>query len=397
MTSKRKSKRANLARKIIRELLALAFWAHAVYLSGLFPKINIPPGDWPRYALNSLLILFIVNYSLFSDNGWWSVLFDAIYIYFLPFIYAGRVFWAFGKLLHKHAKATIIWEAPRLISGKDATAQAANETAPGAQSGESNDRSISSRVPRLFLKFAFLWSLLILSVNWKPFLVAAIICCLIGVAKAILALWLVFSGGSNWVDNLEQRFAQKINELVQQLITSDLELNPEQTRNAANSIKLYRSLLNFITANSATLNRWAFTISLVITVPFYCYVSFLFSCVYFGISKIADLNFSFGNAVVDSLFMPFAWSALPQNLSIRFIGGIQATFVAIAGYNILFRHLGSRLDKITNAASRLLDPIEQDELKMRIRHLEEHLPKTPPPVRGLIDRDKSTKKSRKKR
>jgi hypothetical protein len=72
--------RVNNARRMIREALALAFWTHAIYLSGFLPDLHIFAGNWPRYVLNSLLVIFIVNYSLFTENGWWSVIFDAIYI-----------------------------------------------------------------------------------------------------------------------------------------------------------------------------------------------------------------------------------------------------------------------------------------------------------------------------
>ncbi len=100
----------------------------------------------------------------------------------------------------------------------------------------------------------------------------------------------------------------------------------------------------------------------VISIPFYCYISLLFSCMYFGIAKISGLNFPIQQALVDSLFMPFAWSSLPPNLLIKLIAGMQATCVSIIGYNILFRHIGNRLVTITKAAMKLRDPLGADPL-----------------------------------
>jgi hypothetical protein len=141
-------------------------------------------------------------------------------------------------------------------------------------------------------------------------------------------------------------------------------------RNAFNALKLYGAVLNFISDNSAVLASWAFTISVVVSVPFYCYVSFLFSCVYFGIAKVAALRLTLPEAFVDSLFMPFAWSALPANLPIRFIGGLQATCVSIVGYNILFRHLGNQLDRIAKAADSLHHPLVDESFKLGMGRVE---------------------------
>jgi len=151
--------------------------------------------------------------------------------------------------------------------------------------------------------------------------------------------------------------------------------NLEEIRQAINGLKLYRSVFNFITDNTTTLASWAFTFSVLISIPFYCYISLLFSCIYFGIGKMADLNFPLSKAFVDSLFMPFAWSDLPANLTIRFVAGLQATCVSIIGYNILFRHIGNRLDKITKVAMKLHDPLKSELFRTKLNEVEVTLSK----------------------
>jgi hypothetical protein len=377
-TKKENSKGTILTRRIIRHGLGVAFWIHAVYVLGFFPLPASPVLDLPRYLFNTILVIFIINYSIFSENGWWSVTVDLVYIYFLPFIYLGKLLWWSSRLFYKDLKSRIVWQSPGLIYERVVPQPAApKEEEKSSKEGDSESvvTGLAARVVRVFLKFALLWSLLILTVNWKPFLVLAIAVTFIGAAKAIWILWDIFSGGTGWVDKAETRLSAQIKALIEQINQWDESRDPESIKKAINGLKFHRSLYNFITDNTAILTKWAFTLSLVVSVPFYCYLCFLFSCVYFGIGKLVSLDLSFPNAFVDSLFMPFAWSALPANLLIRFIGGIQATCIAVMGYNILFRHLGSRLDKITAAASKLHNPFEEEMLRLRMQKVEESLAK----------------------
>lgn len=362
-----------MARKIIREILGLAFWLHALYISGLISLPVLGPPELLRYIYNSLLVVFIVNYSLFTDNGWWSVIFDLIYIYFLPFIYVGRFSWWVIGTFYKNFKTQIVWQYPRLITIRPAAIALSTQAKIPTKDATKEDLtevSFYQRMPRLVLKFALLWSLLILSVNFKPFLTLAVVITLIGAAKAIWSLWGLFSGGSSWVDTMEDRFAVKIKDLISQIMQWDETSTPDEITKTINGLKFYGSAFNFITENTTILTKWAFGLSLLVSVPFYCYISFLFACVYFGIGKIANIDFSLSNAFVDSLFMPFAWSALPANIPLRFIAGLQATCVTIIGYNILFRHLGNRLEKIRRAAVNLHDPFQNDLLRAKISRAE---------------------------
>jgi hypothetical protein len=346
---------------------------HAVFITGLVSLPNIANPDLLRYVYNSLLVVFIINYSLFSDRGWWSVLFDLGYIYFLPFTYAGRLFWWVTRSSAKSFKSKIIWQNPQLIT-RPVSIVAPVKT-PTASKIDKDDKesakiNVYHRIARLFFKFAILWSVLILTVNSKIFLSLAVFVTALGASRAIFNLWGLFSGTSTWVDKTETVLANKIAELTTQIDRWDGRSNPDVITQAVNSLKLYRSVLNFIADNTNILASWAFTASILISIPFYCYISLLFSCMYFGIAKISGLNFPLQEAFVDSLFMPFAWSALPSNLLIRFVAGLQATSVMIIGYNILFRHIGNRLDRITKVAAKLRDPFRGDTFITKLSQVE---------------------------
>lgn len=360
-------------RRTIREALALAFWFHALYMFGLI-RLPIPATpDFLRYAFNGLLILFIVNYSLFTDNGWWSVFFDLGYIYFLPLVYAGRLCGRMWKFSFKSFKSKLVWQNPRLLPMPTVIAAKAATTATqkaSADTKESPKVQFHHRLARLFFKFAALWAILVLTVNAKPFLLLAIAVALIGALKAIANLWVIFSVPSNWIDKLETNLATQIQSQIKTLLEWDGTSGSTDIRNTFNILRLYGAIFNFVRDNSAILTSWAFSISVVVSVPFYCYISFLFSCVYVGIAKAAALQMTLPEAIVDSLFMPFAWSALPSNLAIRFIGGLQATCITIIGYNVLFRHLGNQLDRIAKAADSLHDPFVDESFNVKMSRVE---------------------------
>ena len=59
---------AHPVRKIIREILAIAFWMHAVYILHFINLHNSNISSLPRYLYNFALILFILYYSFFSKR-----------------------------------------------------------------------------------------------------------------------------------------------------------------------------------------------------------------------------------------------------------------------------------------------------------------------------------------
>jgi hypothetical protein len=373
---------------------------HAIYITGLLPLWGTANPDLPRYTYNALLLAFIVNYSLFTDRGWWSVLFDLFYIYFLPFIYAGRTLWFVTALFARNFKSKIIWENPQLINQPAKVIPQAHDTQASkaiVNAKESARITIYDRLARMILKYSLLWCLLILTVNSKLFLWFAVAVTALGASRAILNLWGLFSGGSSWVDKVETSLGNKITELTAQIDRWDGVSDPEVIRQAINGLKLYRSVFNFIAENTAILTSWAFTASIAISIPFYCYISILFACTYFGIAKVSGANLPLQEAFVDSLFMPFAWSALPPNLLIRFVAGLQATCVSIIGYNIMFRHIGNRLERITKAATKLRSPFQSDPLPAKISKAEVALTKRDAQGANPFGNGKYLGKKRKKR
>jgi hypothetical protein len=60
---------------------------------------------------------------------------------------------------------------------------------------------------------------------------------------------------------------------------------------------------------------------------------------------------------------------------LRFVAGLQAIFVTVIGWNIFFRHLGNRIEKITASARRLNAPFQEEAFRRRLKQIEESLAK----------------------
>jgi hypothetical protein len=180
---------------------------------------------------------------------------------------------------------------------------------------------------------------------------------------------------------VKDAFAKLIEGFISVITQWDESSGIDDVKKAANSLKLYASVLNFIADNRVLLSRWAFAIAIGISIPFYCYISFLFSCVYYGIGKLQGITFPWPRALLDSLYIPFAWTDLPDSFPIRLIAGLHAIVIGFLGWNLFARHLGERLEHITVAASQLRGPLQDEAVKVRLSKIGEILsPNNMPPA-----------------
>jgi hypothetical protein len=196
-----------------------------------------------------------------------------------------------------------------------------------------------------------------------------------GSMSAFRALWTIFSAESDGTLKIEEVLQKVIKIHLDKIVNWDGLSGHEDIKGQLNSLKLYESVFSFIHDNRLGFLKWSFAVSLAISVPFYIYMSYLFACSYVGIGKIAAQPFPFSTAILDSLYMPFAWTELPKIFSIRLIGGIQAVLVSAVGYTIFFRHLGTRFERILIATGRLRGPLDDELVRQKIGQVESLLAK----------------------
>jgi hypothetical protein len=195
----------------------------------------------------------------------------------------------------------------------------------------------------------------------------------VGAIRSIYGLWSILSNTSKWVDNLKSNFASQIATNIRSVRDWNHTYGVDEITKAANALKMVESVFRFISENRDFLAKGTTLFAAGITICFYCYFSFLFSSVYWGLAKLQNIHWHWSAALIDSLYMPFAFSNLPNNVPIQLLAGLQAIAVGIMGYNIFFRHLSGRFERIAVAASELRIPINDVELKGKLIIIEQFI------------------------
>jgi hypothetical protein len=189
-------------RRITRELLAVTFWLHAIFATSFITLPHVVPPVLPRYIYNVALFAFIVNCSLFSNKGWWAIAFDLLYIYFWPFIVVAKIAWKLLKIGFRYVKSRAVVVNPNLIADRPPVATSSRVIVERTQANTpQGERRFGLQKPlsRLLTQFALLWALLILTIDYKPFIAVAVVITLFGAGKALYSLWDLLSDRSIWI------------------------------------------------------------------------------------------------------------------------------------------------------------------------------------------------------
>jgi len=364
-------------RKVIRETVSVTFWFHALYLTNLHYLSGLRIGSFSTWTYNAALIAFIVYYSLFSKRGWWSVGFDLGYVYFWPFIVTIKLIWAVSKIVYRSIKSNTVIQSPALIGIEPVSSVLADKTdTTKILSKKTNKSDTISQLFRPLSQFAVLWAILSLTATYRPLIMLAIGITLFGAAKALYQLWDFLSDTSDFIGKVKNGFSFVIGQHISSVKGWEQREITEAIKNSANVLKLYESVFQFLVTNRDFLSRWTTGIAVLISVPFYFYISFLFSCVYFGVGRLQGLSWPWHSALIDSLYIPFAFSNLPNNFLIQLIAGLHAIAIGLMGWNIFSRHLGNRLEKISTAAAEFQLQLADSSLKAKLVLIETSVPRS---------------------
>jgi len=221
------------------------------------------------------------------------------------------------------------------------------------------------------LRFSILWATLIFTID-NPYLIYfASGLALIGAGRAIWNLTDLLGDSSEWIKKLKGTLAIQTANQIAQISGWNAEEDPAGIKPTANVLKILEFTFRFLSENRSFFATCVSIASMAISIPFYLYVSYLFSCVYFGLSKIEHIQWRWIEAFCDSLYMPFAFTDLPHSVIIRLIAGLQGIAVTVIGWNIFSRHLGDHLDKLVNAAVELRVPFDNELFKKQIVLIEQ--------------------------
>lgn len=358
-------------RKIVRDILAFCFWMHAFYATNLVHLPAFLSFQPPNYLYSFLLVLLIGFYSLLSEYEWFSVLADAFYIYLWPCIVAIRVSWLTVKRLYKFFRSNVVIKSPELIVRPVRTnALPQNQETPNKPV---ETRSVLEWIAKPFMEFSVLWALLILITSNKFVIVLSSLVALFCAGRSIYELWGFAADASSWIEKLKGRFAEQIATNIGKIRAWEEVTQLDEITNAANALKMLESIFAFIAENKKFLARTTTALAAIVSVVFYCYFSFLTACLYVGLAKLQGISWPWSQSLVTSLYMPFAFTNLPRNFPMQFIGGLQAVAVTLVGYNIFFRHLNSRFERIAVAATELRGSFEDKVLRVKFSFIQEQV------------------------
>ncbi len=316
-------------------------------------------------------------------------------VYFFPFVllwYALRLSFLVLRSVNRWFKAQAT--SPQL---RESVVARQNATTPpptlssdpiGRVDARKTTAEILRFLLRPFRRFILLWCILLLVTTH----VAVVWLCLIVVfaqlSRQIFVMLqiLVFSP---WVGDILKKAGSAlltpINNALAALTAVTRDADPTaELRNLFNQLILWRQILEFL-GDPYLLSRWAWVLGTVFLVCVYTYIAALFSFAYYGIARVSGIYYSWPDALVTSLFIPFFFSDLPKILAIKLLSGIQCLLVLGAGIGTIVNFLRRRLDAVQKAATDLRARFAEESVREKYTILEEKFAASatpPPPVIG---------------
>lgn len=362
-----------LVHKAARVSLAWLFWLHSLGITHLLRSVAYPKLLDRRLLLEVLLLAVILFYSLIAQYGWFSLVLDLMYIYVFPVWMILKYGWKMSK-----GPATGVL---RLISPTFASSAEEKKAKPARQSADP-ETGLMPRLLRPFQQFAVLWCAVILLADNRLLIVAASAAVAIAAVRSIGSLTTLLNWPMNWLERFRERLGASLEKLCQTILTTD----PSAKEFASNAavIRFYRGVLAQL-SNNDYMERRVRPLSLIIAVPYYVYISILSGFTYLGIAHFYRLDWPLSQALVDAVFMPFAWTELPHIALIRILGGIQGAALILIGYEAIFNRMSQKAERILAAANDLSQALQRPEVEARIILLDQRTPEgVQPQAQGVM-------------
>jgi hypothetical protein len=361
------------SRRTVRHIVAAVIWLNALFATHFIHLPSFRFSVSSSLAVDISLMSFILFYGVICDFGWISVWFDLLYIYLWPFVLLFKALFLVGKYLWRKYKPSV------------SSAQAATDAAKVVSANVETTKSVESMSPAtavigVFGQFTVIWSLIILNTNMRAIAILATVAALFGALRASYNLWDFISDAIDWIESLESPFSRQLAEAIKAIRESNVAEEGQRIKNAANLLRMAEKTCNFLADKKRTLSKLTRIAAFCITIPFYIYISSIFAVIYLGIAKIEHIGLDWRSALIDSLFVPIAFTDLPHSFLIRLIAGIQAVVIGAMGYNVLFRHFTSKINRLSDTALELGRPLQDRELMSRVELYADKITFTPKPV-----------------
>lgn len=347
-------KSVDAARNITRFCLAMFLWSHAFFLLNTQSRI-IEYANTRIHVTTAEATLFVLllTFSFLAGPGIGQTLINLIYIYFFPFVLLFYVFYwpihglrllkvktrrsadvAPGTLVLQASPTSLILTAP--ISERKNTA-------------ESKAGAALELLTRPFRKFTYLWCLLVLLAIHKSIVWTALMVVLIQLAGKMYRVVRLFWFSKSFLDKAATAITSTLNDTINKLSNLNFEATPlVELKNLLNQVKSFKTILGFIT-KSTFFSRLTFGLGLAMLVCAHLYFALIFSCVYVGGAKIADLTLFWPNSLAISIFILAYVTELPNTLLLRVLGGIHFMLFLTLGAGTAVSYFLRQLEPLRSA------------------------------------------------
>jgi len=224
---------------------------------------------------------------------------------------------------------------------------------------------------RPFRRFTLLWCILLLVTTHVAVVWLCLIVVLAQLARKIFVILKTLLFSEPWLKKIGSASLTGLNTALATLagVTHDAAPTSE-LRNLWNQLNLWRKALDFLN-DPYLLSRWAWVLAIAFFGSIYVYVAVLFSFAYYGIARVNGAPFSWPDALVASVFIPFFVSELPKIIGVKLLGGIHCVLVVAVGVGTIANFLRRKLDAIRRAARDYSDRFADQTIREKYIILEQ--------------------------
>jgi hypothetical protein len=370
-------------RRVTTFLLASFLWVHALFFFNVQSTFVSKYSRLLRLAPSeAVLCALLVIFSFLAASGFWKSLLSLAYIYAFPLVLMWRALrWCFLILRGMNWWFMVQATPPQLrrssvIDSGTATAPLL-PVSPSSQPEPPKKKTaveILQFLSRPFRRFILLWGALLIVTTHNTVAWACLVVVLVQLAQQIFVmLRLLFF--SPWLGDTMKKIGpallKPVNDHLGALgaVTRDAAPN-DDLKKLWTQLNLWRRILDFF-GNRYLLSRWAWVLATFLLISIYSYIALLFSFAYYGLARVAGATYSWPEALVNSLFIPFFFSDLPKILAVKILSGVHVSLVLGAGIGTIVNFLGRKLEAIRRAASDVSDRFADQSVHEKLVILEE--------------------------
>src|SRR5260370_30946293 len=363
-------------RKLARFLIARLLWIHAAFIFNATPSLAPISSNLNLNVAEACVLFLLGSTILLSSYGIKSILIDAIYFYRFPFILLFhsarvglRVIIAGYRLVWRDKEPfgnplSSIVSIPQKVVPPNAAVQNPEPTTDK----KFQWRELAYNFSKPLRRFTILWCLLTVLASHRFLLLLAFAVLILHIVRFLFRVLPIAVASTAWLAQLEQHIRTYAEDLIEKVRTAqEITQDMRQIWSGIVALKFGIALLK----NRRRVIQWTTYLGALSFLGAYLYLAVLFSFAYFGAARLQGISLSWTSALVDSTFIPLAYSDLPQNIWLKLLVAIQASFVLLLGIGTIFAYLQKKIESLHAVANDLSAKLQQVEIQEKLARMNE--------------------------